>query len=119
VRCVETHMKHMRFVGHARIHQCFPFLFEQLEILRPKVIVLQGRGIHGDFKKELTDGGWGTLEMTENEILGKITWHRYGEYRGPVIVAFFLHPSALGRHMFTKEWDSENLPAIQVMQSLL
>lgn len=123
VRCVEAQKKSMRFHSEKRIHKCLPLLFEQIGILRPDVIVLQGRNksghIHEDFKKELREGAWGLLEITEAEVVGRVTWHRFGIFTGPTVIAFLLHPSARGRHSFIKNWSSETVPAIQRIRSLL
>jgi len=56
VRCVEAHRNRQTFESHARIRACFPYMFEQLGLLK-NVIVLQGRdqssgNIHEDFKKK-------------------------------------------------------------------
>lgn len=123
VRCVEAHKKSMESRSQERIRQCLPLLFEQIEILRPTVIVLQGRNrsghIHEDFKKELRDGAWGSLEMAEGEIVGRVAWHRFGTFTGRTVIAFFRHPSALGHHSFAKNWSSETVPAIQGIRQLL
>jgi len=123
VRCVESSGEYMKFQSENRVSRCLPFLFEQLELLLPGVIVLQGRTkaghIQEDFKQVLNEGNWGHLEMTESKIVGSITWRRFGSDRGPVAIAFFVHPSARGLHSFKIKWETEILPATKRIRSIL
>jgi hypothetical protein len=122
VRCVECDKKSMACESDLRVEKCFRYIFKQLPILRPEVLILQGRNkgtghIHEDFKNELERGDWGSLDMLNDGIVGTITWRGLDAYDGPAVVAFLQHPSA--HYPFEKTWRAEVLPAIERIRSLL
>jgi hypothetical protein len=124
VRCVRLDSKGMTFESQARVQKCLPFLFQQFGILKPKVIVLQGRNvgnglIHDSFKRELQEGKWGKLLGEESNCVQLIEWHRYSEFSGPTILASLRHPAARGRQSLLKSWRSHFAPAIEVIREFL
>jgi hypothetical protein len=124
VRCVSVNSKGMTFGSHNRVQKCLPFLFQQIGILRPKVIVLQGRNegtglIHESFKRELSEGKWGRLKSKEVNYVQLIEWQKFGGFMGPTILASLRHPSARGRRSLLKSWDSHFVPAVETIRNLL
>src|SRR5439155_1113279 len=82
------------FARAERIRDCLPLIFSEIEILRPQVIVLQGRNrgtghIHREFREEASRRGeW--IE-TESEHVSVISWGGGQPYSE--VVASFRHPS--------------------------
>jgi uracil-DNA glycosylase len=106
----------MTFRRQERIRECFPLMLGEIQILRPHVIVLQGRNqgtghIHEDFKKLAETCG--TWEMTDNELLRVVRW---GDWSFSSIVASFRHPS---RGYQSRDWEPIIRPAIARARELL
>jgi hypothetical protein len=124
VKCVAP-KKGMAFYAHNRIVECMGRnLFAEIEVLQPEVIVLQAKNrgsghIHEDFIRELERAKWGCLSVDEENLVGTIAWTR-GQLTGrKTVVAFFSHPSALGKKHFKYTWGQEILPSIPKIHALL
>jgi len=115
----------MSFIAEHRIATCMAAnLFTEVDVLRPDVVVLQGRNhnsghIHEDFQRELIAGKWGELAIELDSLVGIITWSR-GEMAGlKTVLATFIHPSAKGKSSFKYTWLSEVLPSVPRIHGLL
>lgn len=100
VRCVEKEKRAMPCTSGPRIRACIRYLFRQLRILKPDVIIVQGRNkgsghIHMDFRNELAN--WGRLNIDDGEVTGTAIWKKFDGWNGSTQIAFFVHPSARGR----------------------
>ncbi len=92
----------MTFRGHDRVARCLPLLLEEIGILRPDLIVLQGSRLHWHFKKDATVGEVIRLSNFPNNVSS--------------VVAFFRHPS---RGWLERDWEPVILPALSRMRELL
>lgn len=115
----------MAFIANRRIATCMAKnLFSEIELLKPDVIILQGRNrnsghIHEDFQRELAAGHWGTLAIDDENLVGVITWC-FGAMEGrKTVLAMFSHPSARGKSNFKRTWVREILPSIPKIHTLL
>jgi len=91
-------------------------MLREILILRPHVIVLQGRNqgtghIHEDFKKLAETCG--TWEMTDNQLLSLVRWR---DWSFSSIVASFRHPS---RGNLSRDWERIIRPAIARAREVL
>jgi len=106
----------MTFSRHDRIRDCLPLVFREIEVLRPRVIILQGRNrgsghIHRDFQAEARKRGrW---EETSNEYVGNIIWNGTGQ---AALVVSLRHPA---RAWLERNWETEIIPAMQTVRQLL
>jgi hypothetical protein len=124
VRCVGPNEPNNRSRSQERVAKCLPFLFGEIGILQPNVIVLQGRNegtghLQQSFRNELERGVWGRFEDEEVSRVQTIKWLKYDGWAGPSWLASLYHPSAQGRFKFDAIWDSHFRPAVDRIKKLI
>lgn len=117
VRCVHSNERNSDCRSQERVKNCLPFLFKEIGVLKPDVIVLQGRNkrsghLQVSFRNEIERGLWGQFEGQEHAHVQTIRWFKYDGWTGPTQLASLYHPSARGRFAFDKIWRSHFGPAI-------
>ncbi len=118
VRCVGVDEKDSDCRSQNRVAKCLPYLFSEICILRPDVIVLQGRNqrtghLHKSFRQELGRGEWGELQGEELDLVQEIRWLKCDAWQGPTWLASLRHPSSLGRLRLEAIWESHYRPAVE------
>ena len=106
VKCVPASATGMYFNNRPRIPHCLPLMFEEIPILRPDVILLQGRNdLHGPFFKNVEERG-GKRETTKCDHVSVVTWPNDA---GRSVVVSLNHPS---RGNLQRDWEPNNVPAL-------
>lgn len=122
VKCVERKDK-SEFRARHRIQQCIKQnLFGEIEVLKPGIVVLQGRNkqghIHGDFFREIEAQKCGRLKLPhEHENVEVVDWD-LPKWTGRSVVACLMHPSARGLALTQQSRDKEREILLQVLRAL-
>jgi hypothetical protein len=113
VKCVPVGAAGMDFNNRPRISGCLPLMFEEIQVLRPQVVVLQGRNdLHEPFFTGLSESG-GKRERTKRDFISVVTWPN-GVERS--IVVSLNHPS---HGHLQKDWEPDIIPALDEARRLL
>lgn len=113
VKCVPMSSKSMDFNNRPRISGCLPLMFEEIQVLRPKVIVLQGRNdLHEPFFNGLIASG-GERERTKRDIVSFVRWPNG---LGRTIMVSLNHPA---HGHLQKDWELDIVPSLDEARRLL
>jgi len=104
VKCVPPNSPTMRFKGYKRIFACLPLMLEELTVLRPDVIVLQGRSnLYWPLCNLASERGV-QRKTTANCCVDIMVWPAWQS-----VIVSLNHPS-MGH--LKKDWDREIVPAL-------
>jgi hypothetical protein len=95
----------MRFKGYKRIPACLPLMFEELTVLRPDVIVLQGRSNLYWPLCNLASERSVQRKTTANCYVDIMVWPTWQS-----VVVSLNHP-AMGH--LKKNWEAQIVPALE------
>jgi hypothetical protein len=105
VKCVPAGSQTMSFNANKRIPACLPLMFEELTVLRPDVIVLQGRRhLSKPLRKLVASKDGVEWKTTENGYVGIMVWQTWQS-----VVVALNHPA---RGWLARNWDGEIVPAL-------
>jgi hypothetical protein len=104
VKCVPSDLSDMSFRGRKRIPACLPLMFEELTVLRPDVIVLQGRNDLSQPLRELANQGGVEWKTTPNSHVGIMVWPTWQS-----VIVSLNHPA---RGWLKRDWDRDIVPAL-------
>ena len=105
VKCVPPNSPAMRFKGYKRIPACLPLMFEELTVLRPDVIVLQGRSNLYWPLCNLASERSVQRKTTANCYVDIMVWPTWQS-----VVVPLNHP-AMGH--LKKDWEAQIVPALE------
>lgn len=101
VKCVELSKTSRRFQGQNVVAGCLPFVFDEIRVLEPHVLVLQSSETHfvWHFRNELSNHGR-LIPLPDSEAVARCEWNQ----GGTTVIWFNRHPAYMPLARYLSQW---------------